>query len=245
MKKAWSILFGVLGSTFILSAADIYLAGDSTCSYYPDKRAPLTGWGQTLQSLCVDSVHVHNHAVSGTSTVSFRSRKYWDKMLAKVKKGDYVVIQFGHNDSAVKDPKRFSDPATTYRDNLRAFIKEVRAKEANPVLVSSIPFCQFDKKGKFSTRPSLTKYTDAAKIVATEEKVPFVDMQAIGAEKLAAMKQEEAQNLYMILKPGDSPNYPKGRKDITHLQKGGAEMFANWFVEDVKAQKLPIAECFR
>ena len=125
----------------------ILLAGDSTCASYPASRAPLTGWGQVLNQYCREGVTVRNHALSGYSTRSFIRNKKWDKLVSEIKPGDYVVVQFGHNDGS-KRHNRYTDPATSYRDNLKKFIADVRARKGNPIIGTSIARCTY-KNGKF------------------------------------------------------------------------------------------------
>ena len=126
----------------------IHMAGDSTCANYAASSA-LTGWGQVLNEYCKPGVRVNNLAKSGCSSKSFIDIKRWDMLLEMVKPGDYVIVQFGHNDSK-KDKKRFTDPKTTYSANLKKFIDDVRARKANPIIATSISRCIF-KKGKIAS----------------------------------------------------------------------------------------------
>ena len=228
----------------------IHLAGDSTCANYAASSA-LTGWGQVLNEYCKSDVRVNNMAKSGCSTQSFIYQKRWDALIDSVKPGDYVIVQFGHNDG--KKDKRFADAKTTYSANLKKFIADIRARKANPVIATSISRCVF-KKGKIA--PSgLDRYREAAIAVAKAENVPVIDLNRITADKFNAMGEEKAfayfRGTYGVApakkkQPAKTnAKQPKKRTDRTHLKRNGALEVSGWFVADCKAQKLPIANCFK
>ena len=235
----------------------IHLAGDSTCASYPVSRAPLTGWGQVLSTYCKEDVKVINRAVSGASSRSFIAKKHWDKLLRAVHKGDWVIIQFGHNDHS-RSHDRFADAAVAFPANLRKFIADVRAKGACPIIATSIVKCIY-KNGRIAP-DYLADYRNAAIAVAQAEKVPVIDLNKITRDRFNALGEKEAFKFYLGLKPAPAPvkgNAVKaaaGRKsskprapqiDRIHLNRQGALEVAKWFVEDCKAQKLPIMECFK
>lgn len=219
-------------------AVTIHLAGDSTCaSYSAPKYAPLSGWGQVLNEFVVPGVKVSNRAVGGASTVRFLQTGRWQKLVDKVKPGDFVIIQFGHNDQKKGD--RYADPATTYRENLRKMIADVRAKGATPVLATSIVRCTF-RKGKLVDN-GLYAYRDATLAVAKSENADVVNFNGISENKINAIGEKEALKMYMY-----STDLPKRKgRDKTHLTRDGALTFTQWFVDDCKAQKLPIAKYFK
>ena len=223
----------------LLSGADIFLAGDSTCASYSAKRAPLTGWGQVLQGFCKPGVKINNLAISGASSKSYIDSKAWDKLIAKIKKGDFAVIQFGHNDSHTKRPKQYTVPGGTYDANLKKFIADVRSKGGIPVIATSIARGNFDKQGKIALA-ALKKYCDAARKVAKDEKVDLVDLNAETVKLFNSLKKEGTRKLFMC-----SSQDPKRKNDVTHVNKEGASAIAKLFVDAAKAQKLPIAECFK
>src|SRR4051794_25891447 len=116
----------------------VYMIGDSTMADRPTpERNPYRGWGQMLPQFLDDSVAVRNFAVNGRSTKSFIDEGRWTAVLAQLQPGDYVIIQFGHNDEKREDPARYTDPNGSYRDNLRRFVEETRAKGATPILCTS------------------------------------------------------------------------------------------------------------
>ena len=225
----------------------IHMAGDSTCANYAASSV-LSGWGQVLNEYCKSDVRVNNMAKSGCSSKSFIDIKRWDMLLGMVKPGDYVIVQFGHNDSK-KDIKRFTDPKTTYSANLKKFIADVRARKANPVIATSISRCIFTK-GKIA--PSgLDRYRDAAIAVAKAENVPVIDLNRITAAKFNEMGEKKAFTYFRgtyeaaPAKKKAAAQQPQKHTDRTHLNRNGALEVAEWFVGDCKTQKLPIADCFK
>ena len=252
MKK---IIFVSMLVPMLLGAANIFMAGDSTMCRYSAKRAPRTGWGMSMQDLCVPGTKVLNHAVSGSSSKSFRiprdpemtNRKYWDRMIAKVKAGDFVIIQFGHNDAAAgeKNLFRHADADTDFQTNLKEFIREVRAKKATPVLCTPTVVLRVNKKGAIVNTRTLKKYVDAVKKVAAETQCDLVDINAKALEELNKKGFEQSKSLYMFLPAGKYEAFPNGINDRIHLQKEGAKFYADIFVELAKSQNLPIAKLFK
>ncbi len=230
--------------------ATIHLAGDSTCANYPASRAPLTGWGMVLKDY-VDPAYakVNNQAFSGASTNSYIYSGTWDKLMKQIKPGDFVVIQFGHNDAgAKKNTKRYADVKTAYPANLTRFIKDVRARKAYPILATSIVRCVF--KGNRIKSDSLRKYCAAMITVAKKENVPLIDINTLTRAQWNKIGEKEAYKLYLgpvytKVKPG-SKDKPKFRyDDRTHLSTAGAHVVAKMFVIECKNQKLPIAAYFK
>src|SRR5829696_4701504 len=152
----WMRYFNILTFLFLLSPTafgkepiTIYLAGDSTMAQKLPEKRPETGWGEALQKFFQpDKVKVDNHAQNGRSTRSFIAENRWQTILGKLKAGDYVFIQFGHNDAAKNRPDRYTPPED-YRKNLLQFINDVRAKKANPVLLTPVMRRRFDADGSF------------------------------------------------------------------------------------------------
>lgn len=223
----------------------ILMAGDSTMEDYPPEKAPQTGWGTLLKKFCKESVTVRNFGVSGASTKSCRESGTWKALLDETATGDFVIIQFGHNDHKPND-KYYSDAVKAYPENLRLFIREVKDKGANPVLVTSIPRRTFlpdgvpddwDPEGGYGLR----YYSAAAMVVAAQENVPVVNMNLLMTLTLQKMGDAGSRNLYNHLAKGVSKNYPDGRADDTHLNASGAELCAKIFVDEAKRRKLPVA----
>lgn len=185
----------------------IVLAGDSTVASFPKPpvdRPTLTGWGQVFGEFFTDDVEVVNHARSGTSSKSFRSAGLWDRVLAE--RGDYVFIQFGHNDGPGKGD-RATDPQTDFRDNLRRFIDEVRAAGGKPVLVTSVARRTF-VDGKIAG--SLGPHVEATVAVGREKQVPVVDLNAA------------SEALFNRLGDEGSADFSPNATDRTHFSRSGA-----------------------
>ena len=227
------------------TGSKILMAGDSTMEDCPPEKAPQTGWGTKLKEFCKESVTVRNFSVSGASTKSFRESGTWKALLDETETGDFVIIQFGHNDHKPND-KHYSDAVKVYPESLRLFIHEVKGKGANPVLVTSIPRRTFlpdetpndwDPEGGYGLR----YYSAAVIVVAMQENVPVVDMNHRMTLALQKMGDAESRKLYNHLTKGISPNYPDGRADDTHLNTSGAELCAKIFADEAKRRKLPVA----
>jgi lysophospholipase L1-like esterase len=219
----------------------VYLAGDSTLAGKALNKRPETGWGENLQQYFDDQkVKVENHAQNGRSTKSFIDEGRWQKIVDALKPGDYVFIQFGHNDQKSEDPKRYGEANGGYRDNLIRFVGDVRAKEANPVLLTPVMRRRFNEKGEFYDTHG--DYPDAVRRVAGELKVPLIDMHRKSAALLIKFGEAESKKLFLQLAPNEHPNYPKGVEDNTHFSVFGAEQIARLAVEGMKETKIGLAE---
>ncbi len=221
-----------------VSAPRLFLAGDSTMANKP-LDLPERGWGMALGAFFVDGVTVQNHAVNGRSTKSFIDEGRWAKLVADLTAGDYVIIQFAHNDEKQEDPKRYTDPATSFRDNLRRFIVEARAKGATPILATPVCRRKFDTAGKLT--PTHGAYPEAVRAVAKETGVALLDLETATAKWLQAAGDEPSRRFFMWLAPGTHPKIPEGRKDDTHFVESGARAVAELAVAQIRGQKLPLA----
>lgn len=236
-KSFTTLLSCVVVSSVI--AADIHLAGDSTCASYPEKDAPHDRLGQKLSQFCKKDVKVYNRAICGYSTKTFIELGVWNKLLTAVKPGDFVMIQFGHNDQKSHNNKLYADVENVYPANLRKFIADVKEKGGIPVIVTSIVRCTFNA-GKLCDANGLRSYCEAAANVARAENVSYLDLNRISMEKISSMGEAVARKMYMY-----SSGVPGSENDHTHLTNHGAETFAGWLVDEVKAKKLPLADCFK
>ena len=237
-----SALFAVCSAVL---AADIHMAGDSTMQTYRGNFAPQQGWGQRMQELVKDGVTVYNRSIGGRSTKSFKAEKRWDELLKGVKKGDFVIIQFGHNDGTKAKPERYADPRTEYKSNMKQFVEDVRAAGGIPVIATSIPFGTYLADGKLKPPGFLDPYLQSARQVAAETKCDLVDLYVYADKELNAAGSEKGTKLYLELKPGEYPNYPEGRSDRCHISFRGALFYAKAFALLAKEAKLPIAELFK
>ena len=238
------LLFVVLACGFETLAQNppivVYLAGDSTLAQKtPDKR-PETGWGEYLQSQFSSAkVRIENHAQNGRSTKSFIDEGRWQTIVDRLRKGDYVFIQFGHNDEKSEDPKRYAAARTDYRNNLIRFVTEVRGKNAFPVLLTPVVRRRFNEKGELIETHG--EYPAVVREVAAEYKVPLIDMQRKSEELVRHLGVEDSKKLFLILKADEHPNYPNGNEDNTHFSPFGAEQMARLAAEGIRENRIELA----
>ncbi|HVE60582.1 MAG TPA: rhamnogalacturonan acetylesterase, partial [Chitinophagaceae bacterium] len=182
----------------------VYLIGDSTMCYYESSRAPLMGWGMPFAHFFDSSVVIDNRARGGRSTRTFLSEGRWKPIADSLQTGDYVLIQFGHNDEAKEEKyKERYTSVPDYKINLIKFITETRIKNANPVMVTPVSRMKFDKEGK--QLETHTEYTSAVYEVATQHKVPLIDLDKKSRELMQSLGPENAKLLFMQLAPGEHP----------------------------------------
>jgi lysophospholipase L1-like esterase len=218
----------------------VFIAGDSTAAPKLDTKRPETGWGEQLQKRFDERrVRIDNHAANGRSTKTFISEGRWQTLVDKVREGDYVLIQFGHNDQAKEKGERYTPP-DDFRANLARFVSEVRAKKATPVLLTPVMRRRFDKEGKFYDVHG--EYPDLTRRVAAEQKVALVDMHRMSEKVLVKYGPEESRKLFLQLKAGENPNYPNGVDDNTHFSPLGADIMAALAVDGFREQKLGLAK---
>lgn len=222
----------------------IYLAGDSTLAEKTADKRPETGWGEMLQQYFdARKAVIDNRAVNGRSTKSFIAEGRWQQIVAALKKGDYVFIEFGHNDEKSEDATRYAAPNTDYRNNLIKFVTEVRAKKAFPVLLTPIARRKFDRSGGFQDTHG--EYPNAVRNVARELKVPLIDMHRGSELVLENYGAEKSRTLFLQLKAGENPNYPNGVEDNTHFSPLGAEEMAKLAIAKIKESKISLRKYLR
>jgi lysophospholipase L1-like esterase len=231
-------LFTWCSVSFAAEPAVVYLAGDSTMAQKMYERRPETGWGEHLQQFFkLDAVRIENHARNGRSTRTFIAEGRWSAIVAKLKSGDYVFIQFGHNDSSQDKPDRYTSPQD-YRANLTRFVAAVRAKQATPVLLTPVMRRRFDSAGK--VQDSHGEYPGIVRDVAEEFKVSLLDMHRDSFALLGEYGEDKSKALFMILAPNESPNYPQGLNDNTHFTPTGALAMAQLAVHEIKNSDLEL-----
>lgn len=214
----------VLGSCSTSKQFAIHTIGDSTMATKAENKKPETGWGEILPQLFDSSVDVFNHAVNGRSTRSFIAEGRWDKVVSELKKGDFLLIQFGHNDAKVQDSTRYSNAGTQYRANLKRFVTEARQKGAVPILLTSIMRRNFNEKGVLVDTHQ--NYPEVMRAVARETNTPLVDAQVLSEQLMVGYGTEASKQLFLHLAPSAHPNYPDGVADDTHLNETGARKIA-------------------
>lgn len=227
----------------------LHLIGDSTMADKPDpERNPERGWGQALPAFVGDGAVVKNHAVNGRSTKSFIDQGRWDAVRKSLSKGDFVFIQFGHNDQKTEDSARYTAPLTAYRHNLERFVRDARAAGATPVLFTSIVRRHYNASGTLEDTHGL--YPLVVRDVARELNVPFIDLQERTEELVRRAGPDSSKALYVFTTQGQFPAFPLAREDNTHLSPRGAAAVAALAVQELRAAsptlgrllKPPLAE---
>jgi lysophospholipase L1-like esterase/pectate lyase len=235
----WSV--GEAYGVRVEAPVHVYVVGDSTAAAYPSERHPLTGWAQLLQEhFDVQKAVVEDRAKSGRSSKSFVDEGAWANVLADVKAGDYVFIQFGHNDSKSGDPARYTDPDTTYKSFLTQYVADTRSKGAFPVIMTSINRNAWENET--TPKDTLGGYPEAARDVAKELDVPLIDASALTRKLFEELGQEKTTRLFMNLDKGAFPNYPDGSSDNTHLQERGARVVSRIVADAVSRMEIPLKD---
>lgn len=211
----------------------IFLVGDSTVADKPYKTGnPEKGWGQVFPLYFKEGVKIDNNALNGRSTKSFMDEGHWAKVLELVQPGDYVIIEFGHNDQKIESLDRYADPDSAYRINLKKYISDTRAKGGKPVLATPIVRRRFDEDGKFYD--THTTYPDVVREVADSENVPLLDLHKQSMELLKAYGEQSSKKLFLHLNSGEYESLPKGKADDTHLSGSGAFRIADLVVAGMR-----------
>ena len=234
--KFLSALFVACALPFVSAAQapsdtiTVFMIGDSTMANKPlDKENQERGWGQMLPIYFDGAIKVDNHAVNGRSSKSFIDEGRWEKVREKIRPGDYVIIQFGHNDEKKKSPDRYTVPGGTFDENLKKFVNEAREKGATPILMNSIVRRNFPAHGA---------YLDSPRNVAKELGVAFIDMNKLTHDLVQGMGTEQSKSLYMWMPVGVYEFAPNGRIDNTHLNVFGAIVVSRLAVNGL-AQEVP------
>lgn len=216
----------------------IFLAGDSTMSVKEPKAYPETGWGMPFAYFWDSTVTVVNRAKNGRSTKTFISEGLWQAILNETQAGDYIFIQFGHNDEAKEKQERYSSPEV-YTANLRRFIAESRSRKAKPVLLTPVTRRRFDSTGHILETHEI--YSKLVRSVARSEQVTLIDLDKSSRQLLQEFGKENSRWLFLQLEPGEHPNYPRGKIDNTHFNELGARLMAQLVLKQIKALEPELA----
>ena len=263
MRRYLIILYSVVLTLCLASSSKhpitIFMIGDSTMANKAiDNEKPERGWGMALQGFFTDDIIVDNHAVNGRSSKSFIDEGRWQVVLDKIKPGDYVVIQFGHNDEKPK-ADRHTDPGSTFDANLTKFINETRERGGKPILMNAVVRRNFlakvpenddDEKLRNTVFTGEKQpegdvlvdthgdYIVAPRNVAKATNTPFVDANRITHDLEQGLGPEGSKKLHMWFRPGENPSIPNGREDNTHYNVYGAHVVAGLLV-DAMAKEVP------
>lgn len=240
----------------------VFIAGDSTFQYNNSSTYPQTGIGQMLplffrnldqpdlgdkdivQSDAKDissedsrgeTVTFRNYARNGRSTKSFIDEERLAHIEEELQPGDYLLVCFGHNDEKTQDPARYTDPETTYKENLKIFAQAAEKKGAFPIFITPVSRRAFNQNNGLP-EDTHQAYSSAMTAFAMENGYPIIDLTALSQELLLNLGEEGCQHLYMNFPAGIHHNYPEGKEDNTHLTPDGAYAYASltskciWFV---------------
>lgn len=220
----------------------LFLIGDSTLANKPYAGSnPEKGWGQVLPLYLKKGIRVENHAVNGRSTKSFRDEGRWDIVKQKITPGDYVIIQFGHNDQKIESPDRYAAADTDYRSNLIRYINDAREKGAKPIIATPVSRRSFNEKGMLEDTHG--RYSEVVREVANEMNVPLLDLHKRTVEVIQQFGVAKSKELFLHYKAGDYDKFPEGKRDDTHLSPTGAFKVADLAVEELK-REVPEFEFF-
>lgn len=208
-----------------VSTVRIFWAGDSTVQTNDITTYPQTGIGQVFSLYTRENVQILNHAKNGRSTKSFMDEGRLEAIDGQIGAGDFLFIQFGHNDEKSEDPTRYTEPFSTFMVNLERFIDVAEKHSAHPVLITPLERrCFVD--GKHLGMGAHSDYVAAMKQTAEKNRVPLVDLYSMSRGELKKAGEQDSRRWYMYFQAGLYPNYPGGKEDNTHLRHEGAVLYA-------------------
>jgi lysophospholipase L1-like esterase len=231
-----AVLFA-LAFTFPPRKTTVWLIGDSTMANKEIKAYPETGWGMPFSNFFDSTIVVDNRAKNGRSTQSFINEKLWQPVVDNMAAGDYVLVQFGHNDEV--PTKKTYTTEEQFRNNLVRYVNETRAKKAFPVLITPVARRKFDSSGHVVGTHEV--YSEIVRSVAAQLQVPLIDLDKKSQALLQQFGPENSMLVYNHLQPGEHPNYPEGKADDTHFSELGARKMAEIVLQEIRNLKLPLA----
>lgn len=252
----------VFSAAVVDKTTTIFIIGDSTAAKKDlSTGSPERGWGMALQCYFDSAyIRVDNHAVNGRSSKSFIDEGRWDKVLSAMKPGDYVIIQFGHNDEKPA-VERHTDPGSTFDYNLAKFVRETRERGGIPILMNPVVrrnFAQKPLKNDDDEKLRNTTFADGSKLVEGDSLIDthglykvaprdvarrmnchFIDANQITHDLEQSLGVEGSKKLHMWYKPGEEPSLPQGRQDNTHYNIYGAQVVAKLLAEAL-IEEIPV-----
>lgn len=217
-------------------AVTVFLAGNSTVVNEPNE--PWCGWGQMLPRFLTGNIAVANYAESGEAANSFVSSRRFAKLLSEMKSGDYLFIEFGHNDQKQKGEGK--GPYTSYKSDLKYLADKAKEKGAYVVLVTSMHRRSFDKYGKIINTHG--EYPDAVRLLAKEDNIPLIDLTAMSKVLYEAWGVEGSKKAFVHFPANTFPGQDKPLADNTHFNPYGGYEIAKCILQGIKENNLPIAQ---
>lgn len=238
-KAGIVLLLGLMSFTLLpQKKITVYLIGDSTVSDKAVSTYPETGWGMPFKYYFDTTVVVDNRAKNGRSTRTFIEEGRWKSVMKTLKAGDYVLIQFGHNDEV--PTKGSYTPPDQFMANLVKFITDTRSRQATPVLITPVARRRFDSAGHVVDTHA--KYAALVRKVAKEQHTALIDLTKTSMQLLQQLGPEESKFLWLNLSKGENPHYPDGRHDNTHFNELGARKMAELVLKGIKDQHLDLTK---
>lgn len=239
-NKLFSLLiFGLMSFIPDQHHITIWMIGDSTMSVKETKAYPETGWGMPFVYFFDSTVTIENRAKNGRSTKTFISEKLWQPVSENMKEGDYLFIQFGHNDEVKEKVDRYSSPED-FEKNLLLYVQAAKNKKVIPVLITPVSRRNFDSDGNI--KETHLVYSAIVRKVAKEENVILIDLDEKSRALFQKFGDQQSKLLFMHLDSLEHPNYPAGRKDNTHFNELGARKIAELVLEEIKKQIPELAQ---
>lgn len=211
----------------------VYWAGDSTVKQNDFTTYPQTGIGQGMRLFIKKNIIIENHAENGRSTKNFIDESRLAAIYNEITVGDFLFIQFGHNDGKQEDPNRYTEPWGEYQENLERFINVARNRKAHPVLIT--PICRRWFLDSEQLDPNIHgDYPESMISLAKKLEVPYINLYRTSKEVIINLGVEGSKKYFMNLAPGEYQNYPNGLEDNTHLKYEGAVDFAKLIAKGLK-----------
>ena len=241
-KNIVIIMLSLVGFAFLSpdKKPTLFLVGDSTMADKPTDDNPERGWGQLIKNYFTSEINIQNHAINGRSTKSFIDQHRWDTVISRVQKGDYVMIQFGHNDSKQDDSTRWAPAHTVYKTNLIRFVNEVVQKGAFPILITPVMRRKFDSSANFVDQHG--DYPAVVKEVATALHVPLIDLHQASKQMIEHEGVENSKRFFLHIPKGHFNNYKGKEEDNTHFTEYGAAAVASLVCTQIVQQNLLLAK---
>ncbi|MBD3921777.1 rhamnogalacturonan acetylesterase [Paenibacillus sp. PR3] len=208
----------------------IHLAGDSTVTDQPSGHYPYTGWGQMIGLFLAGGIATANYACSGRSSKSFITEGRLNRLEKKLRRGDFLLVQFAHNDE--KDNDGGTDPFTTYQAYLKQYIDVARRHGACPVLIAPMHRRFYEEDG--TIRNTHGDYIEAMRQLALQEQVPFIDLASLSKAYFEELGEERSKQVFLWTEPGQYECLPEGTQDNTHFSEFGAIEIARLVAQGIR-----------
>lgn len=216
----------------------VWLIGDSTMANKEVKAYPETGWGMPFSYFFDSTATVDNRALNGRSTKSFIAEGRWKPVVDDLHEGDFVLIQFGHNDEV--QTKATATKPDEFKNNLIKYIVDSRGKKAVPILITPVARRKFDSAG--NVVETHKEYSEIVRTVALEQQVPLIDLDKKSQQLLQQVGAENSKFFYNYIGPNENPNYPNGQHDDTHFSELGARRMAEIVLAEIRNLHIDLSD---